>query len=323
VNKGLTDLRNCTFNENKIGVNLSEIWHEALLVGLKFTNNNMGINVSNSNEGIGQLLMSDCKSENNGIVLSSYQTEVLLKCNHFKKNEMDIMAEKCLLNLSNTEKIKSKILAKYVSCGFNLFESPAENSIVLMNAEVLLNGQNYFTRLRSEQIKPFIYGHFRLIETKPYWDFKTSKLDVGSNLWRPIFRKTYIADSLSNDYIDIYRYSNLTGKIAVKGSLDKDFYYEACYTITKDVDQIEKPGQKINDDPLVNGNIAPRIFLVESNEFVILEENLFIEIYNSAGALIKKVNNQKVGHRIMLSTGIYFLRIQQGDSIYNEKIFVE
>jgi hypothetical protein len=108
VNKGLTDLRNCTFNENKIGVNLSEIWHEALLVGLKFTNNNMGINVSNSNEGIGQLLMSDCKSENNGIVLSSYQTEVLLKCNHFKKNEMDIMAEKCLLNLSNTEKIKSK-----------------------------------------------------------------------------------------------------------------------------------------------------------------------------------------------------------------------
>jgi hypothetical protein len=323
VNKGLTDLRNCTFNENKIGVNLSEIWHEALLVGLKFTNNNMGINVSNSNEGIGQLLMSDCKSENNGIVLSSYQTEVLLKCNHFKKNEMDIMAEKCLLNLANTEKIKSKILAKYVSCGFNLFESPAENSIVLKNAEVLLNGQNYFTRLRSEQIKPFIYGHFRLIETKPYWDFKTSKLDVGSNLWRPIFRKTYIADSLSNDYIDIYRYSNLTGKIAVKGSLDKDFYYEACYTITKDVDQIEKPGQKINDDPLVNGNIAPRIFLVESNEFVILEENLFIEIYNSAGALIKKVNNQKVGHRIMLSTGIYFLRIQQGDSIYNEKIFVE
>jgi len=322
VNKGLTDLRNCTLHENKIGVNLTEIWHEALLVGLKLTNNNTGINVSNSNEGIGQLLMSDCKSENNGIVLSSYQTEVLLKCNHFKKDEMDIMAEKCIVNISNTEKIKSKILNKYVSCGYNLFESPAQSAILLKNAEVLLNGQNYFYRMRSEQVKPFIYGHFRLIETKPYWDFNTSKLDIGSNLWKPVFRKTYTADSLSNDYIELYRYSSLTGKIAVKGNLDKVFYSEACYNMAKDVDQIEKPGQKIND-PLRDGNIAPRIILVESNEVVILEENLNIEIYNSAGALIKKINNQKVGERIMLTTGIYFVRIQQGDSIYNEKIFVE
>lgn len=322
VNKGLTDLRNCTFNENKIGVNLTEIWHEALMVGLKLTNNQIGIKASNSNEHIGQLLMSDCKAENNEIALSTYQTEALLKCNHFKKDEVDIFAEMCEVNLSNTEKTKSKILAKYVSCGFNLFESPAESSIVLKNAEVMLNGQNCFTRMRSEQIKPFIFGHFRLIETKPYWDFRTSKLDVGSNLWKPIFRKTYIADSLSNDYIEIYRYSSLTGKIAVKGNLDKVFYSEACYNMAKDVDQIEKPGQKIND-PLRDGNIAPRIILVESNEVVILEENLNIEIYNSAGALIKKINNQKVGERIMLTTGIYFVRIQQGDSIYNEKIFVE
>jgi hypothetical protein len=235
---------------------------------------------------------------------------------------MDIMAEKCVLNLSDNEKVKSKILGKYVTCGFNLFESPAQSAIMLKNAEVLLNGQNYFYRMRSEQIKPFIYGHFRLIETKPYWDFTKAKLDVGSNIWKPIFRKTYIADSLSNDYIEIYRYSSLTGKIAVKGNLDKVYYSEACYNMAKDVDQIEKPGQKIND-PFGNGNIAPRIILVESNEVVILEENLNIEIYNSVGALIKKVNNQKVGERIVLSTGIYFVRIQQGDSIYNEKIFVE
>ncbi len=312
----------CSFKNNKTGLTAHDIESELVITEGEFRNNTEAIIANQWEQSKGKLWLIECLFDRNWNAVNSLYGNLIMKCNRFNLSETDIVIEGGVLNISNTNAIKSDVLSRNEKPGYNVFVNSKKRCIGLYGSELFMNGENYFhfNKVKYDG-RPFIEGQIVVDENAEYWNMKEGKFISGSNVWSP--SQGLVASDLDEQYIRLKRQNRSNMVLDIEGSLLKYYPAEACF-YASELDPNELVTQKLSGDQL-NGQKSSessiRVYGV-SGGLMIWGKDVVWECFNSAGSLIQRGETKYEREFVPMSSGIYFIRLKETAKGESYKVFI-
>ncbi len=314
-------LDQCKFLNNSLGMVAHDIDEELVVTEADFRGNIEGVVANQWSQMKGKMWLMECVFDRNGTGVNSLYGQLILKCNRFNLSGTDVVIEGGLLNLSNTQSLRSVVLGRNEKPGYNVFMNSKQRCLGVYGSELYMNGGNYFyyNKVKYDG-RPFIEGQIVVDEAAEYWNMVDGRFNSGANVWSP--SEGLVASDLDEQYIQLKRQNRSGGVLDVEGSLLKYYPAEACI-YANELNPNELVTQKLNGEwsEQKKGLITNRVFGVAGG-IMIWGKGLDWECFNAAGSLICRGKTEYDREFISMSSGIYFIRLKETGKGESFKVFV-
>jgi hypothetical protein len=313
------------FTNNEVGAVFENLTEELIVKDCDISNNSkMGLNVKNLYLNSSFAFFTGTSFYKNYVSVKMEKQSLLSKCNVFSLNQIGIDIRNAKLYLGNKFYKFSDYLDKSVVAGNNAFLNQKVASIYMQEAMPFLDGGNNFiyTKTHTEN-KLQIYGTIVMDYNLPYWDNTFTKFNVNGNYWINNNKK-YNIDSVDAHCVDVsYTSGGANIPLKLSGNVASRNQFLECVDPTKNIDF--GGGLKSNvygtDDKIERINLD--LIKPVSDGFEIEGENVSVNVFNVSGQLVLKSVTKDMGTNFFrLSTGIYFIQVQNSEGISSKKIFV-
>lgn len=317
------NVRNCQFINNHNGLIMDMILKDFSVQDCEFKHNQVGLKLENERVWMGRGYIESSLFEDNWIGLEALKVDVTLKCCRFVSDAYSIKNTGGYLRLNHDSKWQNNGLLRSVIGGYNVFVNPKYTGIKLDNAELFADGMNYFFYNKKMYAgTPFIEGRVFIDENADYYNNHSGLVSLGRNIWKPI-SNDFIADSLNLQFVSLYRNADGSGAVQVTGKLEKTYPSEACYKAKNPEDLDGMKTSSPNSNSFIGDDIqAPKCKIINGLVVLDVEEDTWVEVYNTGGVRVYRGTIKPDSSEIPLSTGIYFLSTQVGSQKTTQKIAV-
>jgi hypothetical protein len=157
----------------------------------------------------------------------------------------------------------------------------------------------------------------------PYWDNTFTKFNVNGNYWINNNKK-YNIDSVDANCVDVsYTSGGATIPLKLYGSIATRNKFLDCIDPIKNIDFGSGLKSNVhggeNKIEIINLDLIKPI----ADGFEIVGDNVTVNVFNVSGQLVLKSITKEIGTNFFrLSTGIYFVQVQNSEGISSKKIFV-
>ncbi len=312
------------FENNEIGAVFENLNEELIVKDCEISNNKMGLNVKNAYLNSSFAFVMGNSFYKNNVSVRMEKQSLLSKCNVFSLNQIGIDIRNAKLFLGSKFYKYSDYLDASLIAGNNAFLNQKSASIYMQEAMPFLDGGNNFTYTKTHtENKIQIYGTIVMDYNLPYWDNTFTKFNVNGNYWINNNKK-YNIDSVDANCVDV-SYTSGGANIPLKlyGSIASRNKFLDCIDPIKNIDfgsglKSSFHGGE-NKIEIINLDLIKPI----ADGFEIVGDNVTVNVFNVSGQLVLKSITKEIGTNFFrLSTGIYFVQVQNSEGISSKKIFV-